>query len=148
LGGQPGRAANWGPPPATTPSAASAGGTPTPTAIAAAMAALREPPAADFSFIYETGRREMDDKGLPEASAWATKYGCGPRSKHDEITDNQAGYVYDSTRQNPPNPSWGLLPAPGKAEVYVYPNCKDGKVVADIARVDKGHTEGLEPKIS
>ena len=35
-----------------------------------------------------------------------------------------------------------------QAEVYVYPNCKDGKVVADIARIDKGHTEGLEPKVS
>jgi pimeloyl-ACP methyl ester carboxylesterase len=147
LGGQPGRAANWGPPPSTTPGATAAGGAP-PPAIAAAMALLREPPAADFSFVYETGRREMDDKGLPESSDWATKYGCGPRSKPEEITDTQPGYVYDSTRQNPPNPPWGLLPAPGRAVIYTYPNCKDGRVVADIARIDKGHTEGLEPKVS
>jgi hypothetical protein len=112
------------------------------------MAALRELPPNDFSFIYETGAREMDDKGLPEASAWATRYSCGPRSKPEEITDTKAGYVYDSTRQNPANPSWGLLPASGKSEVYVYPNCKDGRVVADIARIDKGHTEGLEPHVT
>lgn len=90
----------------------------------------------------------MDDKGMPESSAWATKYSCGPRQKPEEVVDTKAGYVYDGTRQNPPNPSWGLLPAPGKAEVYVYPGCKDGIVVADIERIDKGHTEGLEPKIA
>ena len=112
------------------------------------MAALREPPAADFSFIYETGRREMDDKGLLETSEWAAKYGCGARGKPEEIIDTKAGYVYDSTRQNPPNPSWGLLPAPGKAQVFVYPSCKDGRVVADVVRLDKGHTEGLEPKVT
>ena len=66
----------------------------------------------------------------------------------EEIVDTKPGYVYDSTRQNPPNPSWGLLPAGGKAEVYVYPDCKDGMVVADVVRIDKGHTEGLEPKIT
>jgi hypothetical protein len=112
------------------------------------MAALREPPVADFSFIYETGQREMDDKGLPDTSAWAAKYSCGPRRKPEEIVDTKAGYVYDATRQNPPNPSWGLLPAPGKAQVYVYPDCKDGRVVADVVRLDKGHTEGIEPNVT
>ena len=29
-----------------------------------------------------------------------------------------------------------------------YPNCKDGRVVADVIRAGKGHTEGLEPKIT
>jgi pimeloyl-ACP methyl ester carboxylesterase len=148
LGGQPDRAATWGPPPSSVPGATPPGGPPNTAAMAAAMAALRELPANDFSFIYETGAREMDGKGLPEASAWAARYGCGPRSKPEEIGDTQAGYVYDSTRQNPANPAWGLLPRPGKAQVYVYPNCKDGKVVADVARIDKGHTEGLEPHVT
>jgi pimeloyl-ACP methyl ester carboxylesterase len=144
LGGQPGRSSTWGPPPTTTPGAAAA----PPPNIAAALAALREPPPTDFSFIYETGRREMDDKGLPQTSDWATKLGCGSRTKPEEIADTKPGYVYDSTRQNPPNPAWGLLPAPGKAEVYVYQGCKDGRVVADIERLDKGHTEGLEPSVT
>jgi hypothetical protein len=30
----------------------------------------------------------------------------------------------------------------------VYPHCKNGRVVADIVRLDKGHTEGLEPRIT
>jgi pimeloyl-ACP methyl ester carboxylesterase len=143
LGGQPGRSPTWGP-----PRAAGAAPAPPPSSIAAAMAALREPPAADFSFIYETGRREMDDKGLPGTSEWASKYSCGAQSKPEEIVDAKAGYVYDSTRQNPANPAWGLLPAPGKAEVYAYPGCKDGRVVADVVRIDKGHTEGLEPGVT
>jgi hypothetical protein len=143
LGGNPGRATTFGPPRAGTAGASGSG--PTAASITAALAALRELPAADFSFIYETGRREMDDKGLLETSDWATKYSCGPRRKPEEIVDAKPGYVYDGTRQNPPNPAWGLLPAPGKAEVYVYPDCKDGRVVADLVRIDKGHTEGLEP---
>jgi hypothetical protein len=144
LGGSPGRAANFGPPrPASgaSPAPALAG-------MAAAMAALREPPPADFSFIFETGQREMDDKGLPEASTWAAKYGCGPRRLKEEVVDAAGGYVYDGTRQNPPNPAWGLLPGGGKAQVFEHPGCKDGRVVADVVRLDKGHTEGLEPKIT
>jgi len=160
LGGNPGRASFGARPAAPTAANAPATGSPAapaasasapsavPPSISAAMAALREPPAADFSFIYETGRREMDDKGLPDSSAWAAKYNCGARRAPAEIVDTRAGYVYDSTRQNPPNPAWGLPPAPGKAEVYIYPDCKDGKIVADVVRIDKGHTEGLEPKIT
>ena len=34
------------------------------------------------------------------------------------------------------------------SEVYVYPKCRDGRVVADVVRMDKGHTEGLEPKVT
>jgi pimeloyl-ACP methyl ester carboxylesterase len=145
LGGNPGRPAGGFGPPRAAGSAAPAA---PPAGMAAALAALREPPEADFSFIYTSGQREMDDKGLPEASAWAAKYGCGPRKGPQEVADTQPGYVYDSTRQNPPNPAWGLLPAGGKAHVFTYPDCKDGRIVADAVRLDKGHTEGLEPKIT
>jgi hypothetical protein len=40
------------------------------------------------------------------------------------------------------------LPRPGTAAVMQYPNCKDGRVVADVVRLQKGHTEGLEPNIT
>jgi hypothetical protein len=153
LGGSPGRAGGFGGGPAggraAAPAAAPGGGGRAGSPdFAAAAAALREPPDSEFSFIYETGRRELDEKGIPETSDWAAKCQCGPRRKPEEIADTKPGYVYDSTRQNPPNPAWGLLPAAGKAEIYVYPNCKDGRVVADIVRMDKGHTEGLEPNIT
>jgi len=150
LGGNPGRAGSFGAGRAATTSAGAAGGGGRAAVpdMAAAAAALRDAPAGDFSFIYETGQREMDDKGIPETSAWAAKFNCGERSKAESIVDTKPGYVYDSTRQNPPNPSWGLLPAPGKAQVYAYPGCKDGRVVADVVRIDKGHTEGLEPRIT
>jgi hypothetical protein len=167
LGGSPGRGATFAPTGAGAPGAvpAAAGATPAapgaaraaasgaspagaPPGMAASMAALREPPAADFSFIFETGRREMDDKGLPETSDWAKKYNCGARSNPQEIVDTKAGYVYDGTRLNQLRPGWGLLPAPGKAQVSAYPDCKDGRIVADVVRLDKGHTEGLEPKVT
>jgi len=159
LGGNPGRGGNFGPPrapapPVSTPAsgdatAPAASERPAiPAGIAATAAALREPPANDFSFIYETGQREMDDKGIPETSEWAAKYGCGARVRRPDVVDTEPGYVYDSTRQNPPNPAWGLLPRPGTADVFEYPHCKNGRVVADVVRLDKGHTEGLEPHVT
>jgi len=153
LGGNPGRA-NFGAIGAPAPgggrggAAPAVGGRGAAAGLTAAAAALRELPAGDFSFIFETGEREMDEKGLPAASEWASKYACGPRRKSDEIVDTKAGYVYDSTRQNPPNPPWGLLPRPGTAQVYMYPNCTGNRVVADIVRLEKGHTEGLEPNVT
>jgi len=90
----------------------------------------------------------MDDKGMPETSDWAKKYSCSPRLKGEQAVDTKAGYVYDSTRLNQLRPGWGLLPAPGKSQFYFYPDCKDGRVVADVVRLDKGHTEGLEPNIT
>ena len=116
--------------------------------IAAAVAALREPPQADISHIYATGRREVDDKGVPETSTWAQKYSCGPRGAAVEITDTKPGYIYDSSRLNELNQAWGLLPAGGKAHIYQFPNCKDGRIVADVERLEKGHTEGLERNIT
>ncbi|HSB08788.1 MAG TPA: alpha/beta hydrolase [Blastocatellia bacterium] len=153
LGGNPGRGSTFAPagaPPGGAPRAAAAPapGSGAPPGMAAAMAALREPPATDFSFIYTTGQREMDDKGIPEASEWAKKYECGPRSNPQEIVDTKPGYVYDGTRLNQLRPGWGLLPAPGKALAYAYPDCKSGRVVADVVRLEKGHTEGLEPKVT
>jgi hypothetical protein len=141
LGGSPGRGNfgtlfRGGPPP---------GGRAAPAALPPVPTEL---PDDGFSFIFETGEREMDDKGLPESSAWAAKNGCGPRRRIEEIVDVKAGYVYDRTRQDPPNPPWGLLPRPGKSEVYAYGKCKDGRVVADVVRLEKGHTEGLEPKVT
>jgi hypothetical protein len=56
-------------------------------------------------------------------------------------------YVHDSTRQNPPTLSWGRLPGPGRAEVF-YPGCSERRIVADVVRMDKGHTEGLEPEVT
>jgi len=145
LGGNPGRSATFAPTAAPANAPRPAGANP---AATAAMNALRELPAAEFSHIYETGQREVDEKGVPETSEWAGKYSCGPRQAPKEIEDAKAGYVYDSSRLNLLRPGWGLLPAPGKAQVFVYPSCKDGKVVADIVRLEKGHTEGLEPKIT
>lgn len=167
LGGNPGRAASFGVRPAgaaTTP----AGATPTtanatgasgrtgattnaanaPGNMAAAAAALRELPAVEFSHIYAIGQREIEEKGVPESSEWAKKYNCGPRAKAQEIVDTKAGYVYDGTRLSQQNAAWGLLPGPGKAQVSIYADCKDGRVVADVVRLEKGHTEGLEPKVT
>ena len=148
LGANPGRGnfgnlAARGPAPAT----AAGRGTAAPN-LTAAAAALRQLPDSDFSFIYETGQNEMDSKGLPETSAWAEKLGCGGRIKKPDVVDTKAGYVYDSTRQDPGSDGWGRLPRPGTAEVFEYPNCKGGRIVADVVREAKGHTEGLEPHVT
>src|SRR5262249_5441459 len=101
LGGNPARSATFAPTgaaPAATAAATRPAAPPANSAMASAMAALREPPSNDFSFIYETGQREVDEKGVPETSEWAKKYSCSPRRSQGEIVDTKAGYVYDSSR--------------------------------------------------
>jgi pimeloyl-ACP methyl ester carboxylesterase len=151
LGGNPGRA-GFGSPPSTTPATTDADA----QARAAAMRArfartaalYAQPLKHDISFIFTTGEREMDDNGLPGVSSVAEQLNCGPQSTPRRVTDTKPGYIYDPSRQNPPRPSWGLLPAPGDAEVTVYPDCKDGRIVGDVVRLKKGHTEGLEPVVT
>ncbi len=101
---------------------------------------------ADISFIFATGRHEI--VALPETSPWAEKYGAGPRVRWPDVVDTEAGQIYDSSREGRSTPAWGLLPRPGTAEVYVYPDAQGGRVIADVVRLDKGHTEGLEPNVT
>jgi hypothetical protein len=105
-------------------------------------------PKYSFSHIYVTGEHELTPAGMPDNSRWADKLKCGARTRRDDVVDTKAGYVYDTTRQNPSNPIWGSLPRPGKAQIYAYPKCEGGRTVADIIRMDKGHTEGYEPRIT
>jgi poly(3-hydroxybutyrate) depolymerase len=145
IGGSPQRAANAGRPPQANASPASPAA-PTPSGAPPGALAPTSPPTCDFSHIYATGEHEI--AALPDTSEWANKYSCGPRVKQPEVVDIKAGYVHDSTRQNPGSKSWGLLPRGGKAEVFVYSKCSEGRVVADVVRIDKGHTEGLEPQVT
>jgi hypothetical protein len=103
-------------------------------------------PTADFSFIYATGEHEI--VVLPETSPWADKYGAGPRVRQPDVVDEEPGKIYDTRRVDNSTPSWGLLPRPGTAEVYVFEGARDGRIIADVVRLDKGHTEGLEPQIT
>lgn len=100
----------------------------------------------DFSHIYTTGEHEIGE--LPETSEWAEQYGCDARGRPEEIVDTSAGYVYDTSRQDPPTKGWGRPAAPGTSLAYDYAGCEDGRVVADVVRLDKGHTEGLEPHVT
>ena len=122
--------------------------TPMPRGLVARAEVLPEYP---FSHIYVTGQHEIPvekNLQLPTDSPWAKKLGCDARVRRDDVVDSKAGYVYDSRPQDNRNPIWGLDPRPGTAEVYQFPNCDEGRVVADIVRLDKGHTEGLEPNIT
>lgn len=133
------------PPPPATPPAGSAAPPPGPGGLAADASIL---PPKPFSFIYEAGEHEYTDAGVPKSSPWAAKLGCGSQNAPREVVDTRAGYVYDGRPQENRNGVWGLDPRPGKALIWTYPGCAEGRVVADISRLDKGHTEGLEPNIT
>ena len=100
-------------------------------------------PKCDFSHIYTTGEHEI--VALPETSPLANKYNCDDR-KESKIVDDEAGWVQDSARTG--YPVWGMAARSGTAVEYNFPNCDDGRIVADFVRLDKGHTEGLEPKVT
>jgi hypothetical protein len=103
-------------------------------------------PPGDFSHVFTVGEHEI--ASLPEASPWAEKYGAGARERRADIVDTEAGQIFDTMRDGYSTKEWGLKPGPGTAQIWVYPNGKDGRVVADIVRLNKGHTEGLEPKVT
>jgi pimeloyl-ACP methyl ester carboxylesterase len=109
-------------------------------------ASMAEPPNADVSFIFATGEHEIAE--LPAESAWAQRYGAGARVRQPDVVDTEPGQVWDKIREGYSTPQWGLLPRPGTAQVWVYPGARDGTVIADVVRLDKGHTEGLEPHIT
>jgi poly(3-hydroxybutyrate) depolymerase len=144
VGGQAGRAANFGVPPVS--GAAATGRGAAPPAIPAGALTPPPPPTCDFSHIFETGEHEISS--LPPSSERAKMYGCSAAPKTREVVDTKAGYVFDGTRQNPGSKAWGLLPRPGTAAIHTYGGCRDKRVVADVVRLDKGHTEGLEPRVT
>ena len=109
-------------------------------------AGLADPPDADLSFIYATGEHEIAE--LPAESVWAQRYGAGARVRQPDVVDTEPGQAWDKIRESYSTPQWGLLPRPGTAQVYVYPDARGGRVIADVVRLDKGHTEGLEPHIT
>jgi pimeloyl-ACP methyl ester carboxylesterase len=104
------------------------------------------PLTADLSFIYATGEHEI--ASLPDTSPWAERYGAGPRLVLADVVDDRPGRIHDSRWDANPTLSWGRQPAPGTATIYLYPDARDGRVIADVVRLDKGHTEGLEPRIT
>jgi hypothetical protein len=103
-------------------------------------------PDTDLSFIFAVGEHEIVT--LPETSPWARKYGAGPRVRLPDVVDTEPGQVYDKYREGRSSASWGLRPRPGVAQVYLYPDAAQGRVIADVVRLGKGHTEGLEPNIT
>lgn len=130
----------------TPPAPSAAPGTPTREPALAADASIL--PESSFSHIYTSGEHELTAAGLPRESKWAQKLQCGGQTRGPDIVDTKAGYINDTRVQPNPNKIWGLKARPGTAHVYLYPKCANGYLVADIIRMDKGHTEGLEPKVT
>jgi pimeloyl-ACP methyl ester carboxylesterase len=101
--------------------------------------------ACDYSFIFSNGEFESTPA---DTSPIADKFACGKREQLADVIDPKPGYVWDATRQDPGSDGWGHYPRSGRALVYVFPNCKDGRVVADVVKIQKGHTEGYEPNVT
>ena len=101
---------------------------------------------AEFSFVFAVGEHEI--QSLPETSPWAERFGAGARVEQPDVVDEQPGQVHDGRFEGRYKASWGREPRGGVAKVWEYPGARDGRVIADVVRLDKGHTEGLEPNIT
>ncbi|HJW42360.1 MAG TPA: alpha/beta fold hydrolase [Rhizomicrobium sp.] len=121
---------------------------PMPPGVERRMPAFAPPPPIDIdlSHIFTTGEYEI--AALPETSPLAEKYGAGPRQRLADVIDTVGGKIHDTGRESYSNRGWGFKPGPGTAQVFVYPNAKGGRVIADVVRLNKGHTEGLEPNVT
>ncbi|HVF18054.1 MAG TPA: alpha/beta hydrolase [Steroidobacteraceae bacterium] len=100
----------------------------------------------DFSHIFAMGELEASSATATDTSEWASKYGCTKRVRKADVVDDKRGYVTATDQSR--GPSWGTTARPGTAQVYEFDGCKDDRVVVDVVRINKGHTEGLEPKIT
>lgn len=103
-------------------------------------------PDADFSHVFAVGEHEIES--LPATSPWAERYAAGARVQLPDVVDDVGGQVHDGRFEGRYTKSWGREPRGGTAKVYVYPDAKDDRVIADVVRLDKGHTEGLEPNVT
>jgi len=101
---------------------------------------------AEFSFVFAVGEHEI--QSLPDTSPWAERFGAGPRERQPDVVDYAAGQVHDGRFEGRYKQSWGREPRGGTAQVWTYPGGRDGRVIADVVRLDKGHTEGLEPRVT
>jgi pimeloyl-ACP methyl ester carboxylesterase len=121
---------------------------PMPPGVKFNFPAFPPPPdlTCDISHIFAVGEHEI--AGLPATSPWAEKYGAGPRERKPDIVDTEPGKIHDTTRESYSTKGWGLKPRPGVAQLYLYPNARGGRLIADVVRMDKGHTEGLEPHVT
>ena len=90
----------------------------------------------------------LTTKACPRPRSGPRSTPAAPRRSDAEIVDTKAGYVYDGTRLESVASRLGIAAGTRQGQVYSYPDCKDGRVVADVVRLDKGHTEGLEPKVT
>lgn len=106
--------------------------------------------ACASSHIFTTGDQDSAGRaGIPMTSPVAETFNCGIRMRRAIIEDTEAGRVWNSRTEGRPNrPGWGGEPGPGTADVYAFQNCDGGHVVADVIRLNKGQTEGLEPRIT
>jgi hypothetical protein len=135
------------PPGSTLPPAAAGAGRATEPGVGLGDAS--DLPDSNFSHIYSSGEYELTAAGLPDHSRWAQRLGCKAQTRRPDIVDAKAGYVWDARLGTARRSRMqGLKPRPGRARVFVYPECRDRHVVADVIRLDKGHTEGLEPRVT
>jgi len=106
-------------------------------------------PECEFSFILETGSEDTIGNRFPDRAPWADRLECGAKEDRGTIEDPVAGYVYDTRTEGRPSiPGWGGEPAPGEATFHQYRDCRDGRVVAEFVRQEKGHTEGHEANVT
>ena len=87
-------------------------------------------------------------QGLPETSPWADRYGCGrKRARARRASTTSPGYVWTMAKPAA-QPGAGAQAAARNGPGLRLSRLPGGRLVADVLRLDKGHTEGLEPKIT
>ncbi len=141
VGGQAGRAANFGVPAARGATDAGRGAAP-PAALPPGALVIPPPPACDFtssklastrSARCQRRRSARNTDARPRGSARSRRRQSGLRLRRDAT---------DPVRRR-----GGFCRGRGRQRSCHFAIARR-RVVADVVRIDKGHTEGLEPKVT
>ena len=104
------------------------------------------PPTCDFSHIFETGEHEIS--ALPTASERAKMYGCAATTQAPRGGRHQGRLRLRRHAAESGLEGLGAAAAARHGRDPYLRGCRDKRVVADVVRLDKGHTEGLEPRVT
>ena len=103
-------------------------------------------PAGVRHLVHLRVRRARDRGAAGDVAVGARSIDARRRERRADVVDEREGYVTGACAR--PRRQLGLRPAAWHRGGVRVSDARGGRMVADVVRIDKGHTEGLEPEVT